>query len=167
MIDILLGFGFYLFPAVMILAALSDIDGLKIPNGLSAVLVVGFPLLAVPAGLDASQIGLHVAVAAAALGVGFLLFAFSIMGAGDGKLLAAAFLWFGPSGSLEFVFLMSVASLILCVGVLVYRAQPLPLPVGWAVRLHASKAPIPFGVAISCGALGAIPHTPWLMALVA
>ena len=63
-------YGLTAFPALMIAAALCDLTTYRIPNKLSAALALAFVPAVFLAPLSGSEIGFHVAVGVAALGLG-------------------------------------------------------------------------------------------------
>ena len=68
---------------------------MKIPNRISALMVLAFFPLALLAGLGAWDILYHVAAGLAVLLLGVLLFIPGWFGGGDAKLMAAIALWIG------------------------------------------------------------------------
>jgi prepilin peptidase CpaA len=157
---------FVLFPAMMAYAAASDLFSMTISNRIQIVLVAGFFLAAMAGGLPIEQIGLHVAACLAVLVAGFVCFAMGWMGGGDAKLAAAIALWFGIDFSLlQFLLIGSLYGAFLTFGIIWLRDQPLPALArtqGWIVRLHAPKTGIPYGIALSAGALSVFPLTFWM-----
>ena len=88
-----------IFPGAMAFAAATDLFTMTVPNRLALVLVGSFFLVAPLVGLGWSDIGLHLALAVAALGVTFTFFSFGWIGGGDAKLFAATCLWVGPDSA--------------------------------------------------------------------
>lgn len=156
------------FPAVMILAALSDLFTLTIPNRLSIILVAVFFPVAFLAGLPLEQVMMHLAAGAGVLLVGFILFSTGTLGGGDAKLLAAASLWVGYATMSDFLIYVALIGGALALFVLLYRRIPDESLSGpaWALRLHDKGSGIPYGIAISGAALIAFPTTQ-LYALIA
>jgi prepilin peptidase CpaA len=129
----------------------------RITLGLAAAFFVAAPLMGLPPG----EIMLHVAAGALILVAGIVLFAVGGFGGGDAKLLAAGALWIGFDGLLPYLLQVTLFGGLLALAVLAYRRYPAsayPLP-DWAVRLHAQKSGIPYGIAIACSALLVYPHT--------
>lgn len=156
------------FPVVMILAALSDLFTLTIPNRLSIILVAVFFPLAFLAGLSTETILMHLAAGAGILAVGFILFSTGTLGGGDAKLLAAASLWVGVAPLTDFFVYVALIGGALAVTILLYRRVPDESLVGpaWALRLHDKGHGIPYGIAIAGAALITFPATE-LYALIA
>jgi prepilin peptidase CpaA len=151
------------FPAALLIAAANDLYEFKIPNWLSLTLVtawlVGWAALSAPPALlvEGALVG------AAALAVGFALFAMNVVGGGDAKLLAAIAPWIGLSNLPGFLVNMAFAGAALAISLLVFRKTP-ALPVyahaPWLLRLHQRPKDIPYAVAIAAGGLLSFPQTP-------
>ena len=106
---------------------------------MSLGLVAAFFVIALIAGMPAQEVLLHLAVGAALLVAGMLLFSLNLVGGGDAKLLAAAALWIGYDQLVPFLFYVTIFGGALALILLAYRRLPataLPLP-AWAIRLHA------------------------------
>ncbi|WP_027487719.1 A24 family peptidase [Allorhizobium undicola] len=152
---------FAIFPLCLVVAAFTDLAGMKIPNTIPAIVLAGFFAAALYQGLGLSQIGLALAAGLAVLAGCFLLFILNAMGGGDAKLLAAAAPWFGFGAGL-FAFLINVA---LCGGVLtllllVLRSQKARIAAS-GLRLphsllHENK--VPYGIAIAAAGLLSLRH---------
>jgi prepilin peptidase CpaA len=157
------------FPIAVIFAAFTDLFSMTIPNRVSLFLVAGFLLLAPFApGMNLQLFGWHIAAGALVLSVTFALFAFRIIGGGDAKLVAAVALWVGWEHLLLYVLLAGMAGGALAVGLLMFRAVPLPLRLAkevWLERLHKPRGDIPYGIALSAAALYIYPQTIWVASL--
>lgn len=151
------------FPAAMIMAALSDLTTMTIPNRISLLLLVSFVVLAPLAGLPLEQILIHLGIGFAVLVFGMVLFATGTFGGGDAKLLAAGALWMGAGEVLPFVTYVAIFGGVLALLMLAYRRFPVsmfPMPIpAWAERLHQRDCGIPYGIAIAAAALIAFPAT--------
>ncbi|HVV92891.1 MAG TPA: prepilin peptidase [Hyphomicrobiales bacterium] len=150
------------FPALMIFAAASDFLTMTISNRLCLLTAAAFPVIGALAGLGPLDLGLHAAVGAAMLVLGFGLFAAGWIGGGDAKLAAAIALWMGPSQALAWILVASMFGGTLT-GLLL-GARALPLPAGlatrpWAARLHAPTTGVPYGIALAAAALVLYPHS--------
>ena len=159
-----------ILPALVIVAGLKDLTSMKIPNWISGLLILGFLPAALLVGLTLPAIGLHFAVAVAALLIGMGLFALHLLGGGDVKLMAAACLWLGVSGSGVFILATAVIGGLFSLALLVGRAWLQPYVgagPGWFVQLMEPKGHIPYGVAIAAGALVAWPASPLMVAFLA
>jgi prepilin peptidase CpaA len=148
----------------MTLAAVSDVMGYVIPNWISAALALAFPVAAAAVGLGWIATGMHLLMGVGALAFGMALWAPGLIGGGDAKLFAAGALWFGWPGAASFmlatVFAGGVFILLL---LLLRRLAPVsPLPAGWIGKTPlAAGAPVPYGVALACGAMWALPANPF------
>ena len=154
-------------PALVIVAGLKDLTSMKIPNWISGLLILGFFPAALLLGLGPAAIGIHVGVAVAALLIGMGLFALNFLGGGDVKLMAAACLWLGLSGSGVFILATAVIGGLFSLALLVGRVWLQPYVgagPGWFVQLMEPKGHIPYGVAIAAGALVAWPASPLMVA---
>lgn len=158
---------FVVLPMCLALAAFSDLLEMKIPNRISAILLVSFIIISPLAGLNAVVIGLHIAAAIAVFAVCFCLFAANVMGGGDAKLLSATAIWFGFNASLAaFLLYVSVFGGLLTLVVLLLRSQEnlilaarIPVP-----RLLLTAKKIPYGIAIAFGGFAAYPSSPLMQA---
>src|SRR5690606_17599875 len=91
---------FFLFPVLMIAAALQDLFSMKISDWISAMLCIAFFGLFFTTSFDDSQLLSHMIPAALALltlGTAFLT---GSVGGGDAKLAAATILWVGQGPAL-------------------------------------------------------------------
>jgi prepilin peptidase CpaA len=152
------------FPALVIVAGITDLTSYRIPNWISLALVGAFlPAagLALLAGAPLSALGLHLAMGAAALFAGMAMFALNWIGGGDAKLFAAAALWLGWPAVVTYLAVTMLAGGALAMLLLALRSSPLrPFASGgpaWIGRLAEPGAAVPYGVAIAAGALAAFP----------
>ena len=159
------------FPVAMAFAAANDLFTMTIPNKISLALLTLFFVAAVATGLSWQAAAMHLAIGAAVLIFGFVLFQLRLLGGGDAKLMAAAALWMGAEHVFVFMAYVTIFGGILSAAILCYRRLvsagtlvSLPLP-GWALRLHKDGTGIPYGIAISAGALVLYPQTAWFQAL--
>jgi prepilin peptidase CpaA len=156
-----------ILPTLVIVAGLKDLTSMKIPNWISGLLILGFFPATLSVGLPPGAIGIHLAVGVAALLIGMGLFTLNLLGGGDVKLMAAACLWLGLSGSGVFVLATAVVGGLFSLALLASRAC-LPPYVGagpgWLVQLMKPNGHIPYGVAIAIGALIAWPASPLMVA---
>jgi prepilin peptidase CpaA len=149
-------------PVLLAAAAGWDLASFTIPNFLNVALAAGFAAFALTAGLPFSAIGWHLLAGLLALAIGFTLFALGHIGGGDAKLFAAVALWLGFKDSLPYALMASLFGGGLALGLMMLRQWPLPAFLarqGWIVKLHDSKAGIPYGVALAAGAFFLLPST--------
>ena len=85
----------FVFPALVIVAALRDTTTLTIPNWLTGLGLIAFVPAALIAHLSLGEIGLCLATGLGCLMIGMGLFAAGWAGGGDAKLLAVCGLWLG------------------------------------------------------------------------
>ncbi len=157
-------------PALVIVAGLRDLTSMKIPNWISGVLILSFFPAALIVGLSPLTVAAHLGIAALALVVGAGMFALRWIGGGDAKLMAAACLWLGLSGSGMFLLYTGLMGGLFCVTLIFARAYSRPYLFGapqWVVQLMEPRGDIPYGVAIAAGALMAYPASPLLAAFIA
>lgn len=153
------------FAGLMIAAALSDAVRFTIPNWLCGAIAALFPLIAMAGGLGWAGTGWHLLAGFTMLLVGFALFAPGWIGGGDAKLIAAAALWIGWTDLAAFAFHTALAGGALVLVLLIARRMvpAFPLPAGWVARsAFAENAPVPYGIAITAGALWTLPRLAWL-----
>lgn len=151
-------------PALVVVAAVSDLLTMTIPNRLVLALVAAFAMAAPLAGLSLEQIGLHAAASATVLAIGLALFIPGWIGGGDAKLAAAVALWLGFEPLLSWFVLFALFGGALTVAVVYYRKAPLPtqlVRVGWLSKLHDPASGVPYGVALAAGTLLLLPDTSW------
>ena len=155
-----------LFLCLCVLAALYDVNQLKIPNWLNLTLAGLFIPAAAVSGLPLEIIGGHLIAGGLAFVIAFGLFAFRIFGGGDAKMIPAVVLWMGPEAALLFAFKMAIAGGIFATLILaVRRTAPAEAIPGFMRAAFHPKAPVPYGVAIAAGALLAGAASPLLAGL--
>lgn len=139
---------FALLALLLVAASLQDLRHLRIPNRIPLALVALFALRVVLIG--GAPVLPHLIVAAAVLGMGLLLFGLGLLGAGDGKLLAAVALWTAPEHVAALLLLMAVLGGALALVLALRRrfVSPRPLPLS-----ELRTLPIPYGVAIAAAGL--------------
>ncbi len=156
------------FPIAMAFAAAFDLFTMTIPNKISLVLLAAFAVVAPMAGMPLALMADHVATGAVVLLVGFGLFSRGWLGGGDAKLMAAAALWIGFSGALNFLTLVGLLGGVLSLAVMMFRSQ---VPGHWVQRpewlakLHVKDTGVPYGLAIAGAALACYPSSVWFTTL--
>jgi len=156
-----------ILPCLVIVAGLRDLTTMTIPNWISGLLILGFFPTAFMVGLSPMTVAIHVGVAMAGLFIGMGLFSLRFIGGGDAKLMAAASLWLGLTGSGLFVLWTGVVGGVFCLALMFARFSLQPYFMrapGWVVTLMNPKGDIPYGVAIAAGALMAFPSSGLLLA---
>lgn len=148
--------------AIVLAGAVYDAATLTIPNWISLVLLALFPAVALVAGLNWTEAGIHIAVGFAALLAGIGLFAAGLIGGGDAKLFAAVALYVGAAGFAPYVFAVALAGGALAALLLLARQAALFVDVERLKSLKhlvMSGAGIPYGIAIAAGGLIVLPAT--------
>jgi prepilin peptidase CpaA len=149
-------------PLLLAVAAGWDIASFTIPNFLTLALLGAFVVFAFAAGLSFTVIGWHLLAGILGLLIGFTLFAIGHVGGGDAKLFAAVVLWLGLKDLMPYALIASVLGGVLALGLMLMRSWPLPAFLarqGWMMKLHDSKAGIPYGVALAAAAFILLPST--------
>lgn len=153
------------FPLAVILAGVSDLFTMTIPNKICIILIVAFFIIAPFAGLGWTDIAWHLGACALVFSVSLAFFAKGWIGGGDAKLMTATALWFGFDHLLPYVLLSAVAGGALTLFILFARKIPLPVILcryQWVSRLHDENRGIPYGLALAYAALVIYPATHWL-----
>lgn len=150
-----------ILPALVVVAALSDVTTMTIPNKLCAALAAAFVPAALVVGLPWETAILHLGGGVAMLAFGAGLFALGWLGGGDAKLLAATALWLGWPGSLTLLLWTAVGGGVVAIGFLAVRKAAVFAPglrgPAWMTRLLTPGGDVPYGLAIAAGALAAFP----------
>lgn len=144
---------FVAFPFLVIsgaYAAWMDARFRRLPNALVvAVALVGLSVAAAIGGLP--LLLSHLGHAAIALLIGLLLFAFKIIGGGDGKYYAAVAAWFSMDHAVQLLGWVSAAGFVLALVFLAMRLWG-----RWKTRDDDTNSvyhQVPFGIAIACGSV--------------
>ena len=160
--------GLVLFPALMAVAASSDLLTMTISNRISLILSGGFFVMALLVGMSGTDVLLHMGAGATVLVLAFGCFAMGWIGGGDAKLAAATALWLGFEHLMPYLLYASLFGGVLTLAILRFRAIPLPSMLAnqeWAQRLHRMDTGVPYGIALALAALMIYPDTPWMKAL--
>jgi prepilin peptidase CpaA len=139
--------------ALLVDAAVNDALHYRIPNKISAAMLLFFPLFALtaPHAIDWKQ---NVMVFLLIVVAGFTMFMGHLAGAGDVKLLAVTGLWAGPHQVAVFLVGTAVAGGFVALGMALltlYRNRTAALKNQPAMAV--AKVPIPYGMAIAAGGL--------------
>lgn len=139
--------------ALLVAAAVNDVLHYRIPNKISAAMLVFFPLFVftAPHSIDWKQ---HLMVFLLILVAGFVMFMGHLAGAGDIKLLSVTGLWAGPHQVAVLLVGTAIAGGVVALGM----AGLTLLRNRSAARRHqpavaVAKVPIPYGLAIAVGGL--------------
>jgi prepilin peptidase CpaA len=159
--------GMVLFPAMMAVAASSDLLTMTISNRISLILLGGFFVLALMTGMSATDTLWHIVAGGTVLIVAFGCFTMGWIGGGDAKLAAATALWFGFDHLLIYLIYASLLGGALTLLLIWFRTLPLPPLLAaqeWVRRLHGKDSGVPYGIALAAAALLVYPDTPWMKA---
>lgn len=158
------------FLGAMATAAFTDLTRYEIPNWISLVIVAAFAVAAIGDSLGLQAIAWHLAMGVAVLVAGFALFALSVFGGGDAKLLAAAALWFGQAPLLKFLIYVALVGGIIGIVIICLRRVPLPpkwTEKRWVRRLYSPEQGMPYGIAIAIAAGLVYAPTPLALSMAA
>lgn len=140
------------FVVVLVIAAVYDFLRRRIPNWTVVALLALFVLCAW-LGLTPTGWGSGLAAFAIALLVSGTLYLFGWLGAGDSKLFAASALFAGMGNLLLLCAATAIAGGLYALGVLFLRPKQVLRGMTTAGRADGNLRGIPYGVAISAGAL--------------
>jgi prepilin peptidase CpaA len=146
--------------ALLVACAFYDLIEFKIPNALSAAILLLFPVWVVTQRLTLFQLGDHLAVGAIVLAGTAILYRFRLLGGGDVKLLSVTCLWAGSYAFLSHLLLTSLFAVGVLVLILLARSIYHAL-VATVPRLYAMPVPrvlqpgagVPYGIAITASAV--------------
>jgi prepilin peptidase CpaA len=153
---------------LVLFAGFCDATRFTIPNWPAIIIVALFPVAALLAGFGWAEAGNHLLAGLLALLFAMALFAPGWIGGGDGKLFAAAALWFGWPG---LIVLLVHTALVGGALVLVLLALRLALPALGvsAERLAgtalAPAAQVPYAIAIAGGVIWSLQATAFAISL--
>ena len=146
-----------------ILAALSDIRGMVIPNMYSGIIIAAFFLCYTVMWLGGrddvfAPFSSHLLSALVIFLLSLAMFAAKGIGGGDSKLATAFAFWMGLKGLIAFVFYMSLAGgVVALIGLALRKWKPFKIKRGqsktWIARVQKGESKVPYGVAIVAGAL--------------
>jgi prepilin peptidase CpaA len=159
-----------LLPALMIMAAVSDLASFRIPNWMTALIALLFFPLAYLTHMPLEVFGWHVLAGAVLFVAGFILFSVGFFGGGDAKLMAAAGLWFGSTESLPFMAMTVIAGGLLAIAVVLWSMFMAMLEMhgmddSGNILMRAArtvKPKLPYGFAFAIGAILAYPQSWWM-----
>jgi prepilin peptidase CpaA len=157
-----------ILPLLLVIAAVSDMTTLTIPNWISGLLILSFLVLGLAWGMPMKDIALSAGTGFVVLLIGMGLFALGWLGGGDAKLLAATAVWFGWPAVLSFLVFTVIAGGGVSLVLLGFRCIPMSdqmLGVPWVGRLHRIGEALPYGIAIALGGLAALSQVPVLSLL--
>ncbi len=146
--------------ALLAWAVVTDLRARIIPNTVS-VLVIGLYALRTAIDWPNATPLADLAVAAAVLTIGFILFARNCIGGGDVKLITALALWAGPQHMMAMAFVISLTGGVIAAGMLLSAMATRPQAAGdgpgdrndAATAVPLMRRPVPYAVAIAAGGL--------------
>jgi prepilin peptidase CpaA len=145
------------------LAAIEDMRVFRIPNWASASVALAFvPYAALHLGLW--DIGMHLVIAATIFVITATFWKFRFIGGGDVKLLSAVGLWLGLELAFPFMLLMTGASVVIAVVLLVVRHfswvvySGVPLRPMLRMVAIAETGKCPYALPIAIAALTTVPQ---------
>jgi prepilin peptidase CpaA len=154
-------FSVLLFLGIMVAAAIYDLATYTIPHFAPLTLTALFIFFAVWQGLPWATIMTHGGAGLAMLAVGWGLFAVGLLGGGDVKLIAAVSLWMGWDGLVNYLIMFSLCGGVLALTLVLLRRFALPAGLSrynWITVLHRKDQGVPYGVALTIGAILAWPQ---------
>jgi prepilin peptidase CpaA len=144
-----------IFAVPLLAASCTDFWSMKIPNVISLAMAAGF-FLALPLTWPGLPVlGEHLMVGFIFFVAGFLFFAAGWIGGGDAKLMAAIALWFGWADVVPLILYTTAFGAALGIFMMVGNVM-LPLKLRTSVlgmRMFQGKTDMPYGLALSAGAL--------------
>ena len=157
-------------------AAVTDLKWRIIPNTVPVLVIALYGVRVGTNWPDAALVG-DLAVAAAALVIGFIMFARGWLGGGDAKLIAALALWAGPLHMLPMAFVISLSGGVMAGVMLLTAVVTRPQTAGnsaggvaagggddGAAMTPVMRRPIPYAVAIAAGGLYLMLQHPAILA---
>jgi prepilin peptidase CpaA len=141
------------FVASLAGAAACDLATRRIPDAFALAIVAGFAVIAAVQAAAAGLVAWHLVAGTAVFGAGALLFFMGVLGGGDVKLMGAAALWIGWSGTPRFLVLVCLFGGALALAVLLARLALRRVAAPRLRRAVDSEEGLPYGVAIAGAAL--------------
>ena len=149
-----------------LMASVSDFRGMTIPNMYSAAIIISFALAwAVLAVLGKGELlapwWSHLLSALIIFAITAGLFAIGMLGAADSKLASAFALWTGMGSLPVFLVYMAISGGLLgATALYIKKKKPFKAPKegSWPAQLQNGANKVPYGAAISFGALIAFFH---------
>ena len=149
-----------IFLLILLTGSIYDLKSFEIPNYVTLLATFLFFPVALSEHMSLLEILLHISAGGVVLLTGFVLYSFNFIGAGDAKLLAASSIWFGFAELPIFLVMVAMVGGFLSLVGIIVRKVTLPTAwaqVGWIQNLHEESG-VPYGVAISAGAIMSYPY---------
>ena len=149
----------------MVVAAVSDLLTMTIPNWLSLALLGASSSSFPSTGQPIAAAGMHFAAGGVVLAVCFVCFALGWIGGGDAKFAAAVALWLGWDNLVEFVVTSALFGGVLSARTSSSSAVRCCPPSRFASpgsSACTTATGVPYGIALAAAALAIYPHTVWI-----
>lgn len=147
----------------MLLACVSDVRTMRIPNLHSVVILAAFGCAFAADAQDFSEKWWHYVLALALMfAMTYGMFVKGMIGGGDAKLGSALALWVGLQGLVPYVFWMALAGGVLgALSIVIKKSKRIAglHPQNWITQVQEGRNAVPYGVAISIGAASALLQT--------
>ena len=143
------------FVILLVVAAIEDAVRLRISNIIVGLVLLGAIVTAFVLGIEL-RMWQNLALLAVSLAIGTPLFGRGILGGGDVKLLAATFAWFNLSAAPWVLMAVSLSGGVLALLIIALRKVNWSDKTRQRVVLLQRRGPIPYGIAITAGALIAV-----------
>lgn len=154
------------FIGFLIHISINDIRFFTITNKTNLALMICFFVFAFLMGLKNNIIVSHVLIGIIAFIIGFILFYFGVWGGGDAKLLGVLGLWIGVVPIVNFTYYTALfgglLALILLISRKIVKKTGLPSKPKWLRQILRNTNAIPYGVALSLGAIFVIHKIDWM-----
>jgi len=142
------------FVAVLLYAAVSDARTLEIANWIPITTVSVFLPAALLSGMSGTSIAVHFGIALVIFAVGIVVFAKGLAGGGDVKLLAAVSVWWNAEQLGKYLIVVALLGGVLgLITIMAGHMDRIRRFIPWLEADDTLKQPIPYGIAISGGAL--------------
>jgi prepilin peptidase CpaA len=145
-----------------VMACVSDVRSLRIPNLYSVIVIGAFALAFAAAPESFGKLSAHVLSLVIIFLITYIMFVSGLMGGGDAKFGSALALWVGLPGIVSYVFWMTLmGGLIAALSLLIKNRKPFSNPAAgsWVAQVQDGRNAVPYGIAISFGAWAALLHT--------
>ena len=157
----------YFVLVITLASCVSDVQRLRIPNShVIAVLAAFVVAYAVSPSSFGDVWWYPFAAGAVFLVVTYVRFVYRLLGAGDAKMGAALALWVGLQGLMPYLMFMAMAGGIVGVASLLikkYKPFKNPRAGGWIATVQSGGNAVPYGIAITAGAWGAMFHNGFII----
>lgn len=144
-----------------VMSAWADWKGMTIPNLYPGIIVGAFVVAFTGTYISGHEevfpsLSSQLMSAGIVFAITFLMFLTIKFGAGDSKLLTAYAFWFPPGLLIPFLFSMSVIGAALSLlAIIIKKVKPFEQPAegSWVAKLQKGESVVPYGIAITGGAI--------------